>query len=172
MRRLTKGANDHAGHTSINLDRIGLVGLSYGGYYALVAPALDTRTKVTVCSCYAFVQELCYRESELSVPVDFHFMDRFTLFREPEVCALIRPGYLQIQAGKTDLYTHRDPTLAPTRGAYWERLQQGSSDARLFHLLLSICSPNVPRSMWSPCEEWFYNPVLRSSTLQASSVVY
>jgi dienelactone hydrolase len=126
---LIKGANTHAGHTSIDPDRIGLVGLSYGGYYALVAPALDLRIKVTVCSCYAFVQELRYRESELSVPLDFHFMDRFTLFREPEVCALICPRYLQIQAGKTDMYTHRDPALAPATAAYWESLQQGSADA-------------------------------------------
>jgi hypothetical protein len=75
-----------------------------------------------VCSCYAFVQELRYREAELSVPSDFHFMDRFTLYREPEVCALICPRALQIQAGKTDMYTHRDPALAPATAAYWAGL--------------------------------------------------
>ena len=52
---------------------------SGSGYYAIVAPALEKRIKVSVCSCYAFVQELRYRESEASVPSDFHFMDRFTL---------------------------------------------------------------------------------------------
>ena len=126
---LMRGANEHAGHTSIDPDRIGLVGLSYGGYYALVAPALDTRIKVSVCSCYAYVQELRYRESELSVPVDFHFMDRFTLFREPEICALICPRALQIQAGKTDMYTHRDPALAPATAAYWDGLAAGAGAA-------------------------------------------
>jgi dienelactone hydrolase len=126
---LMRGANEHAGHTSIDPDRIGLVGLSYGGYYALVAPALDTRIKVSVCSCYAYVQELRYRESELSVPVDFHFMDRFTLFREPEICALICPRALQIQAGKTDMYTHRDPALAPATAAYWDGLAAAGAAA-------------------------------------------
>jgi hypothetical protein len=45
---LIAGANSHAGHTQIDPQRVGCVGLSYGGYYAIVAPALDTRIKVSV----------------------------------------------------------------------------------------------------------------------------
>ena len=110
------------GHVQLDPHRIACIGLSYGGYYALVAPALEPRIAVSVCSCYAFVQELRYREDELSVPSDFRFPDRFTLFREPEVCALICPRALQIQAGVSDTYTHRDPALAPATAAYWERV--------------------------------------------------
>jgi hypothetical protein len=36
----------------VDANHIGMVGLSYGGYYALVAPAVDQRIKVTVCSGY------------------------------------------------------------------------------------------------------------------------
>ncbi|MED5461292.1 MAG: dienelactone hydrolase family protein, partial [Pseudomonadota bacterium] len=52
----------------VNAARIGMVGLSYGGYYAQVAPALDRRIKVSVSSCYFGVQEGRYAQSELSVP--------------------------------------------------------------------------------------------------------
>ena len=69
--------------------RVGMVGLSYGGYYALVTPALDTRIKVSVCSCYYGVQEGRYERDELSIPSDFKFKDRFTLFRDSELAALI-----------------------------------------------------------------------------------
>src|SRR5262249_47475982 len=68
--------------------RVGMVGLSYGGYYALVTPALDTRIQASVSSCYFGVQEYRYEKDELSVPSDFRFMDRFTLFREPELAAM------------------------------------------------------------------------------------
>ena len=47
--------------------------------------------------------------------------------REPEICALICPRFLQIQAGKTDGYTHRDPALAPATAAYWEGLRKGGA---------------------------------------------
>src|SRR6185312_14788970 len=64
----------------VDPQRVAMVGLSYGGYYALVAPAVDRRIKVAVCSCYYGVQEGRYERDELSVPLDFRFKDRFTLF--------------------------------------------------------------------------------------------
>ena len=71
--------------------RVGMVGLSYGGYYALVTPAVDPRIKVSVSSCYYGVQEGRYERDELSVPGDFRFKDRFTLFRDSDLVALICP---------------------------------------------------------------------------------
>ena len=55
--------------------RVAMVGLSYGGYYALVTPAVDPRIKVVVSSCYFGVQEGRYARSELSVPSDFQFKE-------------------------------------------------------------------------------------------------
>ena len=104
--------------------RVGMVGLSYGGYYALVTPAIDTRIKVAVSSCYYGVQEGRYERDELSVPSDFKFPDRFTLFRDSNLVALICPRALQIQAGSKDDADHRDPgkSLAPVSQSYYQKL--------------------------------------------------
>ncbi len=114
--------------------RVGMVGLSYGGYYALVTPALDTRIKVSVSSCYYGVQEGRYERDELSVPPDFKFKDRFTLFRDSDIVALICPRAIEIQAASKDDTDHRDPgkLLAPISAAYYKKL--GLSD-RFRHLI-------------------------------------
>ena len=106
--------------------RVGMVGLSYGGYYALVTPALDTRIKVSVCSCYYGVQEGRYERDELSVPGDFKFPNRFTLFRDSDIVALICPRALQIQAGSKDGIDHREAgkLLAPQSARYYQKLGQ------------------------------------------------
>ncbi len=104
--------------------RVAMVGLSYGGYYALVTPAVDTRIKVSVCSCYYGVQEGRYDRDELSVPGDFRFPDRFSLFRDADLVALICPRALQIQAGSTDGIDHREAgkLQAPLSAAYYTKL--------------------------------------------------
>ncbi|MDB5336635.1 MAG: hypothetical protein JWN70_2254 [Planctomycetaceae bacterium] len=104
--------------------RVGMVGLSYGGYYSLVTPALDARIKVAVCSCYYGVQESRYERDELSIPNDFRFSDRFTLFRDSDIAALICPRALQIQAGSKDGIDHREggKVLAPQSAEYYKKL--------------------------------------------------
>ncbi len=104
--------------------RVGMVGLSYGGYYALVTVAVEPRIKVSVSSCYFGVQEGRYGRDELSVPSDFQFPDRFTLFKDSEAVALICPRALQIQAGTKDDYDHREPgvLLAPASAEYYKKL--------------------------------------------------
>lgn len=108
----------------IDASRVAMVGLSYGGYYALVTPAVEKRIKVSVCSCYYGVQENRYAREELSIPTDFRFVDRFTLFRDGEVGALVCPRALQIQAGKTDGVDHREggKLQAPISAQYYEKL--------------------------------------------------
>ena len=114
--------------------RVAMVGLSYGGYYALVAPALDPRIKVSVCSCYYGVQESRYERDELSIPSDFRFKDRFTLFRDSDLVALICPRALQIQAGVKDGVDHREggKLLAPRSASYYSKL---GLDDRFQHLV-------------------------------------
>jgi len=108
----------------VDPQRVGMVGLSYGGYYALVTPALDPRIKVSVSSCYYGCQEGRYDRDELSVPVDFQFKDRFTLFKDSDIVALICPRALMIQAGSDDDTDHRDPgkRLAPVSAEYYKKL--------------------------------------------------
>jgi dienelactone hydrolase len=104
--------------------RVGMVGLSYGGYYALVTPALEPRIKASVSSCYFGVQEGRYEQAELSVPSDFRFPDRFTLYNDPEIAALICPRALEIQAGAKDAASHREMgrQLAPRTAEYYNKL--------------------------------------------------
>jgi dienelactone hydrolase len=108
----------------VDANRVGMVGLSYGGYYALVTPAVDPRIKVSVSSCYYGCQEGRYEKDELSVPSDFRFKDRFTLFRDTDLVALVCPRALMIQAGSADDEEHREPgkLLAPISAAYYKRL--------------------------------------------------
>jgi dienelactone hydrolase len=108
----------------VDAKRVAMVGLSYGGYYALVTPAIDPRIKVAVSSCYFGVQEYRYARDENGVPSDFRFKDRFTLLRDPEIAALICPRALQIQAGANDDAEHRDMgiQLAPQVANYYNKL--------------------------------------------------
>lgn len=112
----------------IDPKRVAMVGLSYGGYYTLVATALEPRIKVAVSSCYYGVQEGRYEQSETGIPSDFRFHDRFTLFNDSELTALICPRPLEIQAGKSDAPSHREmgKRLAPKSAEYYQGL--GKSD--------------------------------------------
>lgn len=132
----------------VDAQRVGMVGLSYGGYYALVTPALDPRIKVSVCSCYYGVQEGRYERDELSVPGDFRFKDRFSLFRDPDLVALICPRALQIQAGSTDGVDHREPgrKLAAISAAYYQKL---GLDDRFQHLIFEGRHEFHDESAWA-----------------------
>jgi len=116
----------------IDAKRVGMVGLSYGGYYTLVTAALEPRIKAAVSSCYFGVQEGRYEQDELSVPSDFRFTDRFTLLNDPEIVALICPRPLEIQAGSRDNASHREmgKQLAPRAEEHYRRL--GRADAFRF----------------------------------------
>lgn len=108
--------------------RVAMVGLSYGGYYALVAPALEPRIKVAVSSCYFGVQEWRYERDELSVPSDFRFPERFSQLLDSDLVALICPRPLLIQAGTTDNASHREGgvKLAPASAEHYKKLGKES----------------------------------------------
>lgn len=125
--KITRALDALVRRPEIDPRRIAMVGLSYGGYYALVTAALEPRIKAVVSSCYFGVQEGRYERDELSVPTDFRFTDRFTLFRDSEIVALICPRPLQIQAGSRDDSDHREPgkAIAPDAAQYYNSLGRG-----------------------------------------------
>lgn len=104
--------------------RVGMVGLSYGGFYTLVTTAIEPRIKVAVSAGYYGVQEGRYATDELSIPHDLEFPGRFTQFRDSDLVALICPRPLQIQAGDRDEINHWKPgqKLAPISAAYYAKL--------------------------------------------------
>lgn len=130
--KITRGLDVILKRPEVDPKRVGMVGLSYGGYYTLVTPALEPRIKASVSSCYFGVQEGRYEQNELGVPSDFKFMDRFTLLRDPEIVALICPRALEIQAGATDAASHREmgKRIAPQAAEYYNHL--GKPDAFRF----------------------------------------
>jgi dienelactone hydrolase len=122
--KITRSLDVILARPEVDPQRVAMVGLSYGGYYALVAPAVDARIRVSVSSCYYGVQEGRYERDELSVPSDFRFKNRFTLFRDSDIVALVCPRALQIQAGSADDDDHREPgkLLAPISAGYYAKL--------------------------------------------------
>lgn len=136
----------------VDASRVGMVGLSYGGYYSLVTSAVDKRIKVSVCSCYYGVQESRYQRDELSIPSDFRFMDRFTLFRDAELAALVCPRALQVQAGSKDGVDHRDggKPQAPVSAEFYKKLNLGS---RFQHLIFEGGHEFHDESAWNFVKE-------------------
>lgn len=124
--KISRGMDAILRRPEVDPKRVGMVGLSYGGYYTLVTTALEPRIRVAVSSCYFGVQEGRYEQSELAVPSDFQFADRFTLFRDPQIVALICPRPLEIQAGAKDNASHREmgKRIAPEAASYYEHLDR------------------------------------------------
>jgi dienelactone hydrolase len=122
--KITRSLDHILKRPEVDPKRVAMVGLSYGGYYTLVTAALEPRIKAAVSSCYFGVQEGRYAQDELSVPSDFRFPDRFTLFNDPDLVALICPRPLLIQAGARDNPSHRETgqRLAPQAAQYYQRL--------------------------------------------------
>ena len=123
--KITYAIDELIKRPEVNGERIAMVGLSYGGFYAQVTPAIDTRIKVSVSSCYFGVQEYRYERDELSVPTDFRFPSRFTLFDDADKVALIAPRAHQIQAGAKDNDSHRvkGAEIASHAAAFYEKLK-------------------------------------------------
>ncbi|MEO1997739.1 MAG: dienelactone hydrolase family protein, partial [Planctomycetaceae bacterium] len=89
--KITCAIDELVKRPEVDPDRIAMVGLSYGGYYAQVTPAIDKRIKVSVSSCYFGVQEGRYEQDELSLPSAFRFRSRMTLFSDARLVVLICP---------------------------------------------------------------------------------
>ncbi len=86
----------------IDRKRVAMVGLSYGGYYTLYTTALEPRIKVAVASCEFGDSLEMWEKTEPYGWGDGRFMNLLTLFRSPEIAALICPRPLEIQMGERD----------------------------------------------------------------------
>jgi len=90
-----------AGLDWIDENRIGMVGLSYGGMYTLYTAAADTRIKAALSSCW-FNDRLKYNWP------DWAYFNG-GLFLDAEVASLVLPRKLYIEIGKGDeLFDYRE----------------------------------------------------------------
>ncbi len=72
-----------------------VIGLSYGGFYALALAALDPRLHAVVSSCYVN-DRLVYNRQ------DWTWFDSANIFTDHELCALVCPRPLYLEAGRQD----------------------------------------------------------------------
>ena len=77
------------------VSNVGMIGMSYGGFYALMTSALDTRIKSTV-SCSFFNTRERYHKP------DWSFEGAAYMFDDAEVAALVYPRRLCIEVGEND----------------------------------------------------------------------
>ncbi|MGG1515414.1 dienelactone hydrolase family protein [Paenibacillus oryzisoli] len=101
----------------IDAQRVGMVGLSYGGFYTLFAAALDTRISVAVSSCFVN-DRFAYGRS------DWTWTGAGHRFLDAEVCGLICPRPLYIEGGAQDALFTVDGFVEESRraGSHYERL--------------------------------------------------
>ena len=79
----------------VDPDRIGMIGLSYGGFYTLFTAALDTRIKASLASSQ-FNDRYKYSWS------DWTWNKSAEKFLDAEVASLVYPRYLSIAVGDAD----------------------------------------------------------------------
>lgn len=115
--KIVRGLDEVLKRPEVDPDRVGMMGLSYGGLYTQFAAALDPRIDVAVSSCF-FNDRLLYSWDDWSF---FNYLNEFT---DPEVCALICPRPLMIEVGvKDELFTVEGARsqVEATR-KHWDRL--------------------------------------------------
>ena len=79
----------------IDGERIGMAGLSYGGFYAQYAAAADTRIKAAASSCF-------FNDRHVYHWLDWTWFDASHRFLDAEVAALVCPRALYVEVGKRD----------------------------------------------------------------------
>lgn len=111
----------------VDRDRIGMMGLSYGGLYTLYATALDDRILAAVSACF-------FNERRRYPWTDWSFAGFMNEFNDAEVCALICPRPFMIEVGDRDpLFAVEGAQAEAVRARrYWEGL--GVPDRFVFHV--------------------------------------
>jgi len=121
------------GNEPVDADRIGMMGLSYGGLYALYISAAETRIRTVFSSCF-FCDRFCSETEPTGSRVDWLWQNAANTFFDAEVAALIAPRALYIENGRADelfpipLVERESRRLKPFYAA------AGAEDKLLFHI--------------------------------------
>lgn len=95
LHRISRALDYLVERKEIDAGRIGMIGLSYGGFYTLFAAALDTRIKVAISSCF-------FNNRKVYTFPDWVWFDAANRFLDAEVGAMVCPRPLYIEVGKKD----------------------------------------------------------------------
>lgn len=104
-------------HEPINSEKIGAMGLSYGGFYALYLAAAEPRIKSVFSSCF-LCDRFGSRRTTGQCRSDWLWQNSANRFFDAEVAALIAPRALYLENGDQD-------ELFPVENSMeeWERLK-------------------------------------------------
>jgi len=93
--RIVRALDYFTSRKDIDSERIGMIGLSYGGFYSLFAAALDTRIKVAVSSCF-------FNDRKTYDFPDWSWFNSANRFLDVEVGSLVCPRPLYVEVGRKD----------------------------------------------------------------------
>lgn len=114
MYKIQRAIDYFISRPDIDHSKIGMIGLSYGGFYTMFTAALDTRIKAAYSSCFInnrFVVDW----------PDFTWFNAGNRFLDAEICALIAPRFLHVEVGTRDevfLYEHAQPEIDKVEALY------------------------------------------------------
>ena len=92
---LARGLDHLLTRPEVDPERVGMVGLSYGGFFALYAAAADPRIGVTLSSCF-------FNDRRRYGRRDWGFFDAANTFFDAEVAGLVCPRYLYLEVAQND----------------------------------------------------------------------
>jgi len=98
----------------VDTDRMGVAGLSYGGFYTLMNAAIDTRYKAALSSCW-------FADRYKHPWGDWIWEDHASKIMDAEIASLVCPRYLCIEVGEKDnLFPGKDsePVAVPVAERY------------------------------------------------------
>ena len=126
--KISRGLDVVLKRPEVDPRRVAMVGLSYGGFYTLMATALEPRIRVAVSSCYFSDRAALLDSTEPFGWSNWRFWRGLQTLTDPDIVALICPRPLQVQVGmQDDLFpvAAADRT-APAAAEHYRRL--GLSD--------------------------------------------
>ena len=92
---LTRALDALSALSILSRDRVGMIGLSYGGFYTQLLAALDTRIRAAA-TCAFFNSRYAYCWD------DFAWKNAGSVMLDAEICALIAPRALCVHVGRND----------------------------------------------------------------------
>ena len=100
---LMRAVDYFAAESWVDAQRIGVMGLSYGGFYALYFAAADARLKATFSSCF-FCDRFGKEEKPGACRPDWLWQGSAHTFFDAEVAALIAPRALYLDGNERDMF--------------------------------------------------------------------
>lgn len=99
LHRIVRSLDYLVTRKDIDAKRIGMIGLSYGGFYTLFAAAIDARIKVAVSSCFL-------NNRKIYDFADWVWFNAANQLMDAEVGALVCPRPLYVEVGRKDDLFH------------------------------------------------------------------